>query len=326
MSIKLKTHKLLWGKSGNRCAICRKELYEDATLTDDEALIGEECHIVAKEDNGPRGKNELSLEDRDKSGNLILFCRDHHKIIDSQVNEYTVEKLRNIKTEHEEWVKKSLSIEIDKNELLFLDYIDKWIEKAHIYSWTDTFAGITYTTNYSINKNTLEDFEEIDDFLFRRFRNDKYIEIEKESDNFRKIIHDLISVFRKHIDFSIESEESFYTERFYKISEWNKEKYDYLLEKYNFHTALLDDLVLELSRSGNRIINLIRENLVFGFMHEYGHLMLHRGADMELKEYKVIPKYRNNSEIYPGLLKFSTERESRDFNIGHIDRFIKEYL
>jgi hypothetical protein len=55
MSISLKTHKMLWGRAANRCAFpeCRRELVMDASETDDESLVGEECHIIAREQNGP---------------------------------------------------------------------------------------------------------------------------------------------------------------------------------------------------------------------------------------------------------------------------------
>jgi hypothetical protein len=55
MSISTKTRKMLWGRSGNRWAHpdCRQELVADGTGTDDESLIGDECHIVAKCQNGP---------------------------------------------------------------------------------------------------------------------------------------------------------------------------------------------------------------------------------------------------------------------------------
>lgn len=109
MSISIKTHKMLWGRSGNRCALeeCRKELVMDATETDDESLIGEECHIIANSTNGPRGDTSIQ-EDLDKYENLILLCRIHHKIIDDQPNTYTVERLKKIKATHEKWVRDSL--------------------------------------------------------------------------------------------------------------------------------------------------------------------------------------------------------------------------
>ncbi|MFA4830486.1 MAG: HNH endonuclease [Thermodesulfovibrionales bacterium] len=79
----------------------------DATETDDESLIGEECHIIANSTDGPRG-NISTQEDLNKYDNLILLCRIHHKIIDDQPNTYTVERLRKIKVTHEKWVRDSL--------------------------------------------------------------------------------------------------------------------------------------------------------------------------------------------------------------------------
>src|SRR5205085_1467643 len=47
VAISDKTRKLLWGRSGNRCAICRRTLSVDGTVVDAEAVVGEECHIVS---------------------------------------------------------------------------------------------------------------------------------------------------------------------------------------------------------------------------------------------------------------------------------------
>jgi hypothetical protein len=43
--------KLLWGKAGFRCSICKRELSASPTTT---AFIGEMAHIVAESDGGPR--------------------------------------------------------------------------------------------------------------------------------------------------------------------------------------------------------------------------------------------------------------------------------
>ncbi len=110
MAISLKTHKILWGRAAGRCAFpdCRKKLIMNGNKFDDESLIGEECHIVARELNGPRGDSPLTSEERDEYENLILLCRIHHKLIDDQFHTYTVQRLQEMKTAHETWVIKSL--------------------------------------------------------------------------------------------------------------------------------------------------------------------------------------------------------------------------
>ncbi len=109
MTISNKTRKILWGKSGNRCAICRRELILDANYKDGSSIIGEECHIIAREQNGPRGNSELSAEQRDEYDNLLLLCRVHHKQLDDQPSTYDTTLLKTIRSLHETWVQQSLT-------------------------------------------------------------------------------------------------------------------------------------------------------------------------------------------------------------------------
>ena len=140
MGISLKIHKMLWGRAGNRCAMpdCRKELVMGATETDDESLIGEECHIVAGKPEGPRGDALYPSDKIDKYANLVLLCRVHHKIIDDQLGTYTVERLKEIKAEHERWVRESLEDydpQKQRDEEVYASYVEKWVEMAHINDW-----------------------------------------------------------------------------------------------------------------------------------------------------------------------------------------------
>ena len=113
MAISLKTIKLLWGRAGNRCVICRRELSIDPLAAgDDESIIGDMAHIIARKEGFTRGDYDaLSEQQRDSYTNLILLCKVHHKQIDDQPEHYTVERLRQTKAEHEEWVRNQLSPE-----------------------------------------------------------------------------------------------------------------------------------------------------------------------------------------------------------------------
>ena len=107
MPISDRTRKLLWGNSGNRCAICRKLLSAPATSRDPSAVLGEECHIIAQSSSGPRAE-EISAELLDSEANLILLCRDDHRRVDAQPNHYSAAKLQSIKIAHEAWVHSTL--------------------------------------------------------------------------------------------------------------------------------------------------------------------------------------------------------------------------
>jgi hypothetical protein len=103
-----KTRKKLWAHSGNRCAICKRELVTDDTLNNAESIVGDECHIVARKLGGPRSDPAFPLNKLNSYENLILLCKIHHKIIDDQEETYTVEVLHKIKDEHVRYVKRGL--------------------------------------------------------------------------------------------------------------------------------------------------------------------------------------------------------------------------
>jgi hypothetical protein len=108
MSISDKNRKILWARSGNRCALCKCELVMSATDVDDDSIIGDECHIIAREANGPRGDSSWDETQLNDYNNLILLCKVHHKLVDDQQNTFTKEILHKMKEQHEEWVRETL--------------------------------------------------------------------------------------------------------------------------------------------------------------------------------------------------------------------------
>jgi len=111
MPISIQTHKKLWGLAASRCAFpnCRQELIISNICTNDPVVIGEEAHIVASSESGPRGTSELTDKERDSYENLILLCSSHHTLVDKNREEYySVARLQQMKTEHERWVRENL--------------------------------------------------------------------------------------------------------------------------------------------------------------------------------------------------------------------------
>lgn len=109
MAISDKTRKILWGRSGSRCAICRNPLVVDATSADDESVVGDECHVKSPRPKGPRHDPSYPPDRLDDYENLILLCRVHHKMVDDQAETYTVHILRQFKANREAWVVEKLN-------------------------------------------------------------------------------------------------------------------------------------------------------------------------------------------------------------------------
>jgi len=103
------TNRAVWVKGGGRCAICRETLYIEGILPGLNHFVGEVAHIVAEEEGGPRGISVLGLQERNAEGNLVLLCKKHHSIVDTDTTTYTVQELHEIRKLHHEWVESSLS-------------------------------------------------------------------------------------------------------------------------------------------------------------------------------------------------------------------------
>lgn len=105
MPIPPREQRLLFAKSGNRCAFpsCGKLLVVESDGRP--VLLGEMAHIVAERPDGPRGQTDLGIEDRNREPNLVLLCNVHHQLVDDQPALYTVPRLTGFKQEHEERVR-----------------------------------------------------------------------------------------------------------------------------------------------------------------------------------------------------------------------------
>lgn len=70
--------------------------------------IGEMAHLIARSLKGPRGDGELGESARDSYENHILVCPTCHENIDKNADDYPIETLRALKTQHEGWVAEAL--------------------------------------------------------------------------------------------------------------------------------------------------------------------------------------------------------------------------
>lgn len=101
---------ILFQRSGNQCAFpdCNRVLTAASSPVDEVVVLGEVAHIVAESPDGPRGASPLTREDRNRYANLVLLCNNHHQIVDSQPETYTIEWLKARKEEHEARVEGAL--------------------------------------------------------------------------------------------------------------------------------------------------------------------------------------------------------------------------
>jgi hypothetical protein len=319
MGISLKTHKMLWGRSANRCAVCRIELVMDATETDDPSLVGEACHLVAKNPDGPRGESPLTPEQRDLYGNLILLCAIHHKQVDDQSNAFTVEKLIEIKAAHEGWVKSQLEFDAQKqkDDETYSGYIENWADRVQLDDWMGWTSALISHGQPALADEMKQSLEETRSWLLSRVWPGRHLDLEGGLANFRFVIQDLCQVFGRHA--KRRNDGLWETEKFYKLDHWDPSLYSELSDDFDEHVDLVQDLTLEMTRAANYVCDLVRKHLVPAFRMREGVLLVQGGPYMDLtfKSYRV--EYGRDERIsrpYPGLGPFMTARFGRDHCFG----------
>ncbi len=106
MSIGIKVQRKLWANSGGYCENpgCHCELlpfFESGKITS----IEEMAHIIGQKQNGPRGDDELPLNERDVFENLVLLCPTCHAMIDKNPELFPKETIIQWKKNHQESIK-----------------------------------------------------------------------------------------------------------------------------------------------------------------------------------------------------------------------------
>lgn len=112
------TARRVWIAAGGRCTFCGRNLLWDET-TGKLVLIGQLAHIVGATEGkkSPRGTFALPWRRRHEAENLMLLCYDQHHVIDDETmwDVYGVERLRELKNQHEDRILRMTSMTIERS-------------------------------------------------------------------------------------------------------------------------------------------------------------------------------------------------------------------
>ncbi len=109
----------LYARAGGCCQFrgCGKFLLEHA-VTKREGNFAEQAHIYAFSKDGPRGDKIGRPDNIHAFDNLILLCRDCHKLIDDEPLQFTVAILRTFKFEHDERIRRATFLAPDRETVV----------------------------------------------------------------------------------------------------------------------------------------------------------------------------------------------------------------
>lgn len=132
------------GKSGGRCNKCRVELFVQNEFGE-KARLGDDAHIVACSNYGPRANEQINQLQRNSPNNLILLCKNCHSEIDQQPQKFSEDILLLMREQHYRWVEERLGSKVAKPRFHYLSYIN--IPRADMYASVQSIALPAFDLN-----------------------------------------------------------------------------------------------------------------------------------------------------------------------------------
>jgi len=321
MAVTPKTRLLIWSRSGFRCAICQRELFVDEVDTDDPSLVGDIAHIVGEKQKAARGVSTLIPAQRDLFSNLVLLCKEHHKIVDDHEAKYTVAVLHKIKAEHEAAVQEALPGPAKARQRSLEQWstlLELWANNAdigidHWKAWTSHMLG---SGQPKMSQEAAKRLQALVEWLFGRVWPEHFTEIRDALENFRRVLADLLTTFNEHAK---KAGDWLDTEKFYHKAEPGTDHEERAMRQFDFHVDLVFDLTLELTRAANLVCDAVRQSLDPAYRRTEGLLIAQSGPNMKLQFTRHRVQYSTEEQKttpYSSLDAFKSCRKDRDYHWG----------
>jgi hypothetical protein len=331
-SIRMRDQKLLWMKSGDRCAFtdCRRPLAIEVEQSGRTSIISQEAHIVAEREYGPRGVSPLDEVERNSYANLILLCLEHHKISDDDPDTFTVDVLLEMKAAHEAWFESLRSPEDTRREareLLMINIIDEWEERADIEHWRG-WVSVFLWYRLWIDDEIFDRLHTLSLWIYSRAWPDAYPTLSRVFENFRRVADDLRTAaacaltHRSDLDTGDDQHAREYLpdhKRHDLRHDLSEQDIKESIAEAEWVRDLFGDLALEFSRAANWVLDEVRLVVDPRYQSEIGVLMVEREDGLGSSYYR--PRYRPDEIAgegipYEGVRAFLLARSGRDETIG----------
>ena len=241
--------------------------------------------------------------------------------MDDNEAKYTVEVLTDIKKKHENAVKDALSAPDKAKQRsieLYADLLDHWEKAAQIEHWSGWTSYMLGSGRPRMRKEVAAQLEDLQAWLFNRIWPDHFPEIRHAMENFRLVLGDLMLVFNEH---SEETQDLLITRKFYRDAEPGSTEEKRAVEQFEFHVALVNDLMLELNRAANFVCDAFRQSLDPSYRLKEGVLTVASGPYMNMSFIQHRVAYHGSERTatpfpYPRLDMFKVIRKDRDHHFG----------
>lgn len=276
MAINQKDIKLLWGRSGNRCSICKVELTQDKAAVTSAFTLGEQAHIVGEKTNAARGTSSLTLDQRNGYHNLILLCPNHHTEIDKNEDDWPVEKLHLIKSEHELWVNETLSQTLDQfqiaKQVSVTSIIDAAVKYCRLDNW-QAWTSFALSTDPRWPQGLPDEIFEFRQKVIAAIWPEEFEELKLSITTFSILLNRASQKFMEHSELH---GDTYFPHKFYKAGGWN-DNFNEDLEKYNQWVKSCHATIHQATKAANWVGDVVRRDINPMFFADTGKFLTMEG-------------------------------------------------
>lgn len=280
MSIGLPDTKVLWGRAGGLCSICQIKLSEDKKTSNEAFPFGEQAHIVAEEEDGPRGKSILNVGQRNSYHNLILLCPTCHTKIDKTPEDYPIELLHQLKSQHELWFEKSRVSASDKlkqaNDYIYAEIVNATAKLCMFEKW-ESWTSWPLSNSPAWQRQWVDNIEEFRRRIIRAVWPGTITELEQALKTLSINLVMALKVFSKHCHF--EPDDWLREVKFYRNVD-GTEHFDQLVTEYEAWVDEHAHFMFEATKSANWVAEVVRRELNPSFFAVPGKFVVTGGLSM----------------------------------------------
>lgn len=296
LNMNQKDIKLLWGRSGNRCAICRCELSQDKKSATASFTLGEQAHITGEKEDAPRGKSLLTEEERNSYHNLILLCPNDHTLIDRNEVDWPVEKLHYMKSRHELWVRETLGDSADSKliakQIVVTSIIDAAVELCKLEEWK-------IWTSYALAPSPRWSLD-LPGMIFEFWQRpaaaiwpEEYEELKRSTITLAELLYRAASKFIENAECL---EGSYIPDKFYKPVGGCSPDYYRDISLYNEWLQECWNLVYQATSAVNWFADVVRRDINPMFFADRGKFSILEGPFSDGAYYSSIPEYSEDEK------------------------------
>lgn len=265
------------------------------------SCIGEAAHISAASPGGKRFDQSMSRAQRKSIDNCIWLCKNHARLIDTDEKTYTIELLKSWKKETESYVSNLVALckkKSDNNIYIF----EEWYKKFLISQW----GQITSLFLKPCPMIQIKVYEELNNAIIWLEKNIHLIKEDELSlylSNFLNIIKIVKKIFTSHAEIS---------EPVYRLIPYRHSENVYNdSDDYNKIEELLVELVFELTKSANKINDILRDDYQCEFAQE--KINLYYTCDVTTEGTSIIPEYKDGENTKFVFELFKKDKQKRLF-------------